>query len=156
MDHLKVPNNKYKNCPAQMADGRQFTDYRANTIINCDLMKKNDIRSSYNFRNYLTDNGNQVILNDRNLTTDIYSCEPCNADTINNVTVCKTDIVGQMCEPFDIHGLGRRSIAVDSKRVATVQQLDKKINEFDMFLETNLVNVAARPGLMCENCVIKN
>ena len=34
MNPTRIPNNKYLNCPALMSDGRQFTDYRANSKVN--------------------------------------------------------------------------------------------------------------------------
>ena len=60
-----------------------------------------------------------------------------------------------MCEPFDINGLGTQSIAVRSKRVPTIKQLNKSIGEFNMFLETNLTQAAARPGVMCKYCDVR-
>ena len=151
----KVPNNKYQNCPALMADGRHFTDYRANSEINIQNMEKRNIRSNYTYRNFLTKNGKTMVDIDRLRSQDKNECVGCDTDPINNLTLCKTDIVGQMCEPFDINGLGRASIGIRSKKVPTVSQLNKSIDEFNMFLDTNLTEVAARPGVMCETCVVK-
>ena len=62
---IKVPNNKYNDCPALMADGRQFTDYRANSQINMNVMEKKNLMSNYEYRNFLIKNGNSMIDNDR-------------------------------------------------------------------------------------------
>ena len=152
---IKVPNNKYQNCPALMADGRHFTDYRSNSQINMQNMEQRNIRSNYGYRNFLTNNGRTMVDIDRMRAQDKNECLGCDAKQINNMTICKTDVIGQMCEPFDINGLGRASIAIQSKKVPTVSQLNKSIDQFNMFLETNLTEVAARPGIMCDTCVIK-
>ena len=57
----KTSNNKYFNCPALMSDGRIFTDYRSSTIVNEDLMKVTDINSSYKYRQFLINNGDNII-----------------------------------------------------------------------------------------------
>ena len=77
----------------------------------------------------LSSNSNMIDI-DRLRSQDKNECVGCDTDPINNLTLCKTDIVGQMCEPFDINGLGRASIGIRSKKVPTVSQLNKSIDEF--------------------------
>ena len=43
--------------PARMSDGRQFTDYRANCIMNKELSSK---MSSWEYRYFLTNNAHKV------------------------------------------------------------------------------------------------
>ena len=152
---IKVPNNKYNDCPALMADGRQFTDYRANSQINMNVMEKKNLMSNYEYRNFLIKNGNSMIDNDRIITQEKNECIGCDAPTINSRSLCKTNVIGQMCEPFDINGIGTQSIAVRSKRVPTISQLNNSIGDFNMFLETNLTQAAAKPGIMCRSCNVK-
>ena len=155
MNPIRVQNNKYNNCPALMSDGRQFTDYRPNSQMNNNIMTEKNIQSNLHFRNYMTNNGTTMIDKDRLYAKDKNDCEDCNAEYIKNKYVCKTNYVGQMCEPFDINGVGRTSIAVQSSKIPTIKEYNKTINEFNMFLETNMIETAARPGIMCESCVIK-
>jgi len=105
MNPTRIPNNKYLNCPAQMADGRQFTDYRPNSKVNQTVMHDKNIQSNFDFRNYLTNNGTAIIDTDRNFAKDKNECDDCNATHIKNKYICKTNYVGQMCEPFDINGI---------------------------------------------------
>ena len=53
---FKISNNKYFNCPALMADGRTFTDYRPSCVIDQGILKNNNIRSSYEYRQFLIKN----------------------------------------------------------------------------------------------------
>ncbi len=156
MNPTRIPNNKYLNCPAQMSDGRQFTDYRPNSKVNQTVMYERNIQSNFDFRNYLTNNGTAIIDTDRNFAKDKNECEDCNATHIKNKYICKTNYVGQMCEPFDINGVGRTSISVDARKVPTIKELNKTVNEFNMFLQTNMIETAAKPGIMCESCLVKD
>ena len=57
----KTSNNKYFDCPALMSDGRIFTDYRPSAYVN-DLMRvQNKVYDSYNYRQFLINNGLNVI-----------------------------------------------------------------------------------------------
>ena len=56
-----VPNNKYMNYPAKMNDGRLFTDYGPNVKLNTDMKNKNKITSSYEYRQYLMKNADDII-----------------------------------------------------------------------------------------------
>ena len=58
----KVPNNKYQNCPALMADGRHFTDYRPSCFTNGDLITQGNIKSSYDYRRYLINNAEKIMM----------------------------------------------------------------------------------------------
>ena len=49
-------NNKYKNCPALMSDGRNFTDYRPINHINNLLVMNNNLDNNYSYREFLIQN----------------------------------------------------------------------------------------------------
>ena len=53
----KVTDNVELDFPARMSDGRQFTDYRQNCIINNNISKG---MGSWEYRNYLTNNSNEL------------------------------------------------------------------------------------------------
>tara|TARA_B110000977_G_scaffold197449_1_gene280000 strand:- start:3819 stop:4232 length:414 start_codon:yes stop_codon:yes gene_type:complete len=130
MNSIKIQNNKFKDCPALMSDGRQFTDYRSNTIVNSSLMGDMNIHTSFDYRNKLTEDANGVILDNRDLAVDRNGCASCNS--------CTTTTIGQMCESFSI-----RDIIPTQYNTKD----NKKINEFTVFTETNLIKAAARPGI---------
>ena len=46
----KASNNKYKDCPPRMSDGRHFTDYRQNRDRNNEIRHSNKILNSVNYR----------------------------------------------------------------------------------------------------------
>ena len=57
MNNLKVTDNVELDFPARMSDGRVFTDYRQNCILNNNISRG---MGSWEYRNYLTNNANQV------------------------------------------------------------------------------------------------
>ena len=60
-DCSKISNNRYKKCPALMADARTFTDYRSSCYVNSALQQKNGIMSSEEYRRFLVSNGNKIL-----------------------------------------------------------------------------------------------
>ena len=72
----RVPNNKFQDCPAQMNDGRTFTDYRPNVMINNQLKKQNNIeRNNYEYRQFLIHNANNIINANENIMKQINNCD---------------------------------------------------------------------------------
>ena len=134
MNSTKIQNNKFKECPALMSDGRQFTDYRPNSIINSTLLNNMNIHTSFDYRNNLTNDANAVILDNRDLAVDRNGCSSCDS--------CTTTTIGQMCEPFSI-----KNVIPKEYRNGD----NKKINEFRIFTETNLTESAARPGYRAQS-----
>tara|TARA_B110000037_G_scaffold194751_1_gene230667 strand:- start:1146 stop:1382 length:237 start_codon:yes stop_codon:yes gene_type:complete len=62
IDKLKIPNNKFKNCPAIMSDGRLVTDYRPNVKMNTFLNNKNNIgKDNYKYRQFLIHNAENIM-----------------------------------------------------------------------------------------------
>ena len=50
-------DNYVMDFPARMSDGRQFTDYRQNCIVNNEISKG---MSSWEYRNFLTNNAGEI------------------------------------------------------------------------------------------------
>jgi hypothetical protein len=73
----RTTNNKYFNCPPRMADGRHFTDYRASCNIMNTLHSTNNITSSFQSREFLTDNANKLIELNRKQACEKNCCGPC-------------------------------------------------------------------------------
>ena len=77
INNLRIPNNKFQDCPAQMNDGRYITDYRPNVMINTQLKKQNGIkRNSYEYRQFLIHNGNRIMEANTEVLQKINNC-PC-------------------------------------------------------------------------------
>ena len=70
----KVSNNKYPDCPAIMNDGRAFTDYRSSCYINDAIRVKNGITNSYDYRQFLIHNGNEMMNSTRLYNIEKLSC----------------------------------------------------------------------------------
>jgi len=103
----KVSNNKYFNCPALMADGRTFTDYRPKCAVNEELIMKNNIKSSYELRQFLIKNASGFMEENNYLNKKKNSCETCNSKPIPLQSVCDIDGYTSMCKLTDENGLGQ-------------------------------------------------
>lgn len=111
----KTSNNKYFNCPPRMADGRQFTDYRPNCYVNNLLRYNNRTMSSYEYRQFLINNGSELMKINNLYTTQKNSCEPCNAPQIDNQTICAYNQSFGACGVNNPNGIGLTSKAVPEK-----------------------------------------
>ena len=68
----RTSDAKYHDCPPRMADGRHFTDYRPRCLIN-NVSNAN----SYEFRQYLIHNAEQLIDGMRDAAYKTNQCGPC-------------------------------------------------------------------------------
>jgi hypothetical protein len=100
----KTTNNKYFNCPPRMSDGRHFTDYRPSCDVNNLISSNNNLISSYDYRQYLTQNADKLMDINRAYTVQMNSCGPCvqpydqgtmlpeQSKTTCDATVCKNSL----------------------------------------------------------------
>ncbi len=58
--------NNNNDCPIFMMDGRAFTDYRAKSVINAELMKKLNVTDVDSYRMMLQEKGEELIKNQMN------------------------------------------------------------------------------------------
>ena len=61
MNCYRTSNNKFFTAPPRMADGRHFTDYRPNEFLNNMIIKDNNVEDSYNYRQFLIQNGDKIM-----------------------------------------------------------------------------------------------
>ena len=57
-------NNIHFNYPALMSDGKQFTNWNTACTTNNALINQNNIQTNYQYRQYLINHGNQVLVQD--------------------------------------------------------------------------------------------
>jgi hypothetical protein len=81
--HMRTPNNKYPNCSALMDDGRAFTDYRSTCVVNNMLRTQNKIKNSYEYRQFLINNGTKIMNSIRDYNINKTSCKKCDAMPIS-------------------------------------------------------------------------
>ena len=82
----KTSNNKYRDCPPRMSDGRQFTDYRPNCYLNNVIKTDNSITSSFDYRNFLKDNAEELMEINREYSCKMNCCGPCGEDVEEEFT----------------------------------------------------------------------
>ena len=127
---FKISNNKYFNCPALMADGRTFTDYRPSCVIDQGILKNNNIRSSYEYRQFLIKNASTFMRENNDINYKKNGCETCNAEAIPLKTVCEVDGYTSICRMNDDGGLGMDTIASNIPLLNYAPALQKPTRTF--------------------------
>ena len=69
----KVPDNYFMDFPAIMSDGRPFTDYKSSCVMNKDGIGM----TSFEYRNYLTQNAEKIMKNNTKLLHELAGCGEC-------------------------------------------------------------------------------
>ena len=73
-------NPRYRDCPARMAMGINFTDYRPTACgVDTQIQLQNGIKNSYDYRMWLQNNAQTIM--DYNTAYAIHKnyCKPCDA-----------------------------------------------------------------------------
>lgn len=107
----RTSNNKYLNCPARMADGRHFTDYRPSYVVNNLMRYENNVFNDYDYRQFMIHNATNLMKVNSEYAHMKNKCEPCNAKQINVAGLCTVTRDYSVCRPLDPRGLGERSVA---------------------------------------------
>jgi len=71
----KTSNNIHQSFPGIMSDGRLFTDYNPNAVLNEEVKKSNNIESNEDYRKYLTNYGSQIMNHNLKQTTLENNCD---------------------------------------------------------------------------------
>ena len=75
----KTSDNVNLDFPARMADGRMFTDYRQNCIMNHEFSSG---KNSFDYRYFLTHNGQSIEESILNKLDEAVKCNDCDAQTL--------------------------------------------------------------------------
>jgi hypothetical protein len=139
---FKISNNKYFDSPALMNDGRAFTDYRPKCLVDYEILNKNTIKSSYEYRQFLINNGSKLMQHNTNLNYKKNNSTTCNSTPIPLESVCKIDGYTSMCENVNRKGLGQgnTTIAMPTLDYAPILQDTINSSNIGKDLDTNLMN----------------
>jgi hypothetical protein len=102
----KTSNNKYFDSPARMDDGRIFTDYRPNHTVNDMIRYSNNIMSSYEYRQFLINNGAKIMDINNKYTLEKAGNGSCNAVPVPFETECIINKTISNCGVIDNNGIG--------------------------------------------------
>ena len=104
----KVTDNVELDFPARMSDGRQFTDYSQNCLLNNNLSQG---RGSWEYRHYLTQNAVQIQQQMIQKVESATACTKCSDNTVlavKNIQHCTpTGCTYQLNDENGV-GLGRK------------------------------------------------
>lgn len=82
---LNGSNNVYAGFPALMSDGRYGAGWQPEAVINNEIRKKENIKTNYQYRQYLQHNANEIMK-----MNNLESCEQCCACPFNSNDVKNT------------------------------------------------------------------
>ena len=102
----KTSNNKYFDCTARMDDARTFTDYRASFVVDDMIKKSNNVLSSYDYRQFLIHNANNIMNINNEYTKNTVECTSCNAINIPFNKECVYNNKYPECKKLDSNGIG--------------------------------------------------
>ena len=91
-------NNKYFDCPALMSDGRLMTDYRPSTTVNDMIRLNNNVKSSNEYRNFLTNNATDIMNINENYIVEKNSCKSGKLVEVPFARVCNYNTQYGKCE----------------------------------------------------------
>jgi len=106
----KTSNNKYFDCPARMDDGRTFTDYRPSNTVDDMIRYSNNVMSSYEYRQFLINNANNIMNVNNQYTVDKVSMSNCTAPEMPFKTVCDVNKQYSKCAPTNLNGIGIQNV----------------------------------------------
>lgn len=128
-------NNKYPEFPPLMSDGRAVTaSWQPEAIINADLIETNNIKSNWEYRQYLTRNANQIMqYNFRESSNDvgyfkkhidIHSIQSNNVQGIKNAPYLYSSVLDN-AKPFgypasDLKDMYLSREQLDSRKISPV------------------------------------
>ncbi len=118
----KVSNNKYLDCPARMSDGRSFTDYRSATYTDDMIRYSNNLMTSFEFRQFLTNNADQIMEINNKKMEERMGCTDCNAPTMPFERTCVYNTESVKCHNDGKNGVGLRNV---------VEQVENFIGGFE-------------------------
>lgn len=118
------------SCPPKMADGRHFTDYRPRCFANFTETNMN----SYQYRQYMINNAESIISNNKSVASSNNACGPCmepfdQGTMLPEQTIVKCDTQTCKIEMNDPTGLGRGrqySDKLDSAQIAFMKQKEQE------------------------------
>lgn len=105
-------NNKYFNCPALMADGRVFTDYRPSGYVNDLIRIQNGLTNSYDYRQFLIHYASDLMTAEQSYLDDKVGSHIAGPAIVPLQTECVYDTQSGLCFPSDPNGIGLSNAAV--------------------------------------------
>lgn len=94
-------NNKYPTFPPIMNDGRALTSWQNETQINNLLMSENNMKSSWEYRQYITKNAKKIMERDFTIVVNNVDFQPSNDSTTLYHSVIRFDSLNDRTKPFE-------------------------------------------------------
>lgn len=124
---FNTSNNQDKNSPPRMSDGRNFTDYRDNNYISFHIQKNNNIKNSYDYKQFLQRNADKIM----KLNYE-YACQK------NCIKECPNEITIPLKEEFQCNSNICRKKELNPKGMGiSVNYGNKNLSGYPSFINPN-------------------
>ena len=136
----KTSNNKYFDCPARMDDGRTFTDYRSSSQVDDMIRYSNNVMSSYEYRQFLINNADNIMNINNQYIFDKVGCESCNSEKVPFKTKCDINSDFSVCSNINYNCIGIYNIVSYLENFSEKTNTNTKTNtkkDKNGFLEYN-------------------
>jgi hypothetical protein len=107
-------------------------------------LHKTNIKSSYEYRQFLIKNAGEFMNENKSLNNKKNGCETCNAEPIPLKTVCEVDGYTSICKMNDDGGLGLGTVASNMPLLNYAPALESKNYNTDLSKPTNFSNKVLR------------
>ena len=156
MNCSKSQDDYASYCPFRMSDGRQFTDYRPRCIANHKgsidpTGKQVNSLNSYEYRQYMISNGEDIMMNNRMSAYNNNKCGPCiepfNEGTMlseQNKVVCNKNSCSSYVANPDGLGTGRQYESIDT---------NQNVEEYSIERQFATLKMSEQMLLSKESCV---
>lgn len=127
----KTSNNKYFNCPALMSDGRIMTDYRPSSYVNDLIRVNNGTYSSYNYRQFLMRNANELMEANNTYVQSKNECDQKMVDIPTEGTCIYNRNFG-LCYPNMCDGIGQNNYATPEQKLLPYNIGKQELTPYDL------------------------
>lgn len=93
MSCYKTSDNKYFDCPPRMSDARHFTDYRPNCMVNNKLRIQKNLKNSFEYRNFLSRNAEDIMKHNLEVAYKINGCGSCKKPYHENTMLPEKEVL---------------------------------------------------------------
>jgi hypothetical protein len=135
----KTSNNKYFDCPARMDDGRIFTDYRSTYSVDDMIRYSNNVMGSYDYRQFLIHNGENIMQINKNYTKNKAECNSCDVIEVPFNKVCDINKQYSKCNIVNPDGIGNYNNVINednmNKKYPNMNGLKNSIKKRNPIME---------------------
>jgi hypothetical protein len=127
---VNTSDNFYKDCPARMADARNFTDWRSSCTMNNLVKANNSVSNSFEYRMFLTRNASTISNINESYAEKRNACPGFTASLVPEKSILRCTPEGCEVDVVDPNGIGQGrdfGVGADCDTLANVSNLRNRV-----------------------------